>query len=76
MDAIEQLFIKFDGAFARNTIRAYRSDFADFKDWCLGCGIDPMQSQPENWVDYIEASMLIKSTATVTRRINSLATIF
>ena len=31
---IDEIFEKFDGAFAENTIRAYRSDFEQYSKWC------------------------------------------
>jgi site-specific recombinase XerD len=31
---IDDILAKFDGAFAENTIRAYRSDFIQYQTWC------------------------------------------
>jgi len=31
---IDELFEKFDGAFSKNTLRAYRSDFEQYESWC------------------------------------------
>ena len=31
---IDEIFERFDGAFAENTIRAYRSDFEQYSKWC------------------------------------------
>ena len=31
---IDDILAKFDGAFAKNTIRAYRSDFIQYQTWC------------------------------------------
>ena len=36
---IDDIFAKFDGAFAKNTIRAYRSDFMQYQTWCLENGL-------------------------------------
>ena len=36
---IDDIFAKFDGAFAKNTIRAYRSDFIQYQTWCLENGL-------------------------------------
>jgi site-specific recombinase XerD len=73
---LEELFSKFDGAFAENTIRAYRADFNHFNQWCIENDIVTMDSTNENWKDYVEHCAQILSTATVGRRIASLATIF
>ena len=73
---LEELFEKFDGAFAENTIRAYRADFNHFNQWCVENDIVSMDSSNENWKDYVEHCAQLLSTATVGRRIASLATIF
>jgi site-specific recombinase XerD len=31
---IDELFVRFDGAFSENTLRAYRSDFQQYESWC------------------------------------------
>jgi hypothetical protein len=38
---IDELFAKFEGAFAENTIRGYRHDFDQFAKWCSNEGIPP-----------------------------------
>lgn len=40
---IEVLLESFDGAFAPNTLRAYRADFAQFALWCAERRQDPWQ---------------------------------
>jgi site-specific recombinase XerD len=39
---IDELFAKFEGAFAENTIRGYRHDFEQFSKWCSNEGIHPL----------------------------------
>jgi site-specific recombinase XerD len=39
---IDDIFAKFDGAFAENTIRAYRSDFIQYQTWCLENSLAPI----------------------------------
>ena len=39
---IDEIFEKFDGAFAENTIRAYRSDFEQYSKWCANKSIPPI----------------------------------
>lgn len=73
---LEELFEKFDGAFAENTIRAYRADFNHFNQWCSENQIVTMDATSENWKDYVEYCAQNLSTATVGRRNASLATIF
>ena len=31
---LDELFKRFDGAYAENTLRAYRADMSDFVNWC------------------------------------------
>ena len=37
---IDDILAKFDGAFAENTIRAYRSDFIQYQTWCSHNNMD------------------------------------
>ena len=72
---IENIFAKFDGAFAKNTIRAYRSDFAQYQNWCLQNSLDPIPATADimaNYVDYLSQN---NKSATIRRRINSLGTV-
>jgi site-specific recombinase XerD len=39
---IDELFAKFEGAFAENTIRGYRHDFDQFARWYSNEGIHPL----------------------------------
>lgn len=73
---LEELFEKFDGAFAENTIRAYKSDFNHFSQWCSDNNLDPLKTTGDDWKDYIEYCAENLSTATVRRRIDSLSSIF
>lgn len=44
---IDNIFVKFDDAFAKNTVRAYRSDFAQHKNRCLQNKLDPIPASAE-----------------------------
>jgi len=72
---IDSILAKFDGAFAENTIRAYRSDFTQYEKWCTENQLQPIPANAEtlaNYVDYLSQSA---KSATIRRRINSLGTI-
>ena len=45
---IDEIFEKFDGAFAENTIRAYRSDFEQYSKWCATKSIPPIPATADN----------------------------
>ena len=72
---IDDILAKFDGAFATNTIRAYRSDFIQYEKWCLKHDLKPIPATAEfmaNYVDYLSHNA---KSATIRRRINSLGTV-
>jgi len=72
---IDDILAKFDGAFAKNTIRAYRSDFIQYQTWCLENSLAPIPATADTmsiYVDYLSGN---NKSATIRRRINSLGTV-
>ena len=72
---IDDIFTKFDGAFAKNTIRAYRSDLIQYQTWCLENGLAAIPATADTmsmYVDYLSGN---NESATIHRRINSLGTV-
>ena len=72
---IEDIFAKFDGAFAKNTIRAYRSDFNQYQNWCLQNNLEPIPATAETMATYVDYLSQTNKSATIRRRINSLGTV-
>jgi len=72
---IDNIFAKFDGAFAKNTIRAYRSDFMQYQSWCLENKLNPIPANGETIATYIDYLSDNNKSATIRRRINSLGTV-
>ena len=72
---IDDILAKFDGAFAQNTIRAYRSDFIQYQIWCLKNGITPIPANANTMAMYVDYLSENNKSATIRRRINSLGTI-
>ena len=72
---IDDIFTKFDGAFAKNTIRAYRSDFAQYQNWCLKNNIESIPATAETMAMYVDYLSETNKSATIRRRINSLGTV-
>jgi len=72
---IEDIFAKFDGAFAKNTIRAYRSDFAQYQNWCLQNNQAPVPATADTMAMYVDYLSQTNKSATIRRRINSLGTV-
>ena len=72
---IDDIFAKFDGAFAKNTIRAYRSDFAQYQNWCIQNNLEPIPATAETMANYVDYLSQNNKSATIRRRINSLGTV-
>ena len=72
---IDDILAKFDGAFAENTIRAYRSDFIQYQTWCSQNKLKPIPTTAETMAAYVDHLSNISKSATIRRRINSLGTI-
>jgi integrase len=72
---IDDIFAKFDGAFAQNTIRAYRSDFTQYQNWCLKNNQEPIPATADTMSMYVDYLSDNNKSATIRRRINSLGTV-
>jgi site-specific recombinase XerD len=72
---IDDILAKFDGAFAKNTIRAYRSDFIQYQTWCSHNNIDSIPATADLMAQYVDYLSTIRKSATIRRRINSLGTV-
>ena len=72
---IDHIFAKFDGAFAKNTIRAYRSDFTQYQNWCLQNNLEPIPANADTMAMYVDYLGENNKSATIRRRINSLGTV-
>ena len=73
---IDEIFEKFDGAFAENTIRAYRSDFEQYSKWCATKNVPPIPATADNLAMYVDELSHTCKSATKRRRMNSLGTVF
>ena len=72
---IDDILAKFDGAFAKNTIRAYRSDFIQYQTWCSENSLEPIPANADTMGMYVDYLSEINKSATIRRRINSLGTV-
>ncbi len=72
---IDDIFAKFDGAFAENTIRAYRSDFIQYQTWCVESRLEPIPATEDTMAMYVDYLSENNKSATIRRRINSLGTV-
>ncbi len=67
--------IKLEGAYADNTIRAYRADFEAFANWCLQENRCALPAVPDTVVDFITFDMSQSASATVRRRLAGISRI-
>ena len=72
---IDDTFVKFHGAFAENTIRAYRSDFIQYQTWCVESRLEPIPATADTMAMYVDYLSENNKSATIRRRINSLGTV-
>jgi site-specific recombinase XerD len=75
-NTIEALFEKLNGALSENTLRAYRSDYAHFQNWCHEQNIDPLAHEPSSMLEYLYSMASQSAVATIVRRLASLSSIF
>ena len=73
---LDQLFVRFDGAFSENTLREYRSDFQQYESWCGTRKQPSLPATADLLAEYIDFMATGNKSATIRRRINSLGTIF
>jgi site-specific recombinase XerD len=73
---IDKILASFEGAFAENTIRAYRADFKHYENWCSSHNHQPIPATADNLALYVEEMSESYKSATIRRRLNSLSSIF
>ena len=71
----DELLQNLRGAFAENTLRAYRADFKVFSTWCNDHKIDPLNASPGDLATFVEFEAEQRSTATIRRRIASISSL-
>ena len=72
---LDELFKRFDGAYAENTLRAYRSDMNDFMQWCDRNDLQFDQLPGEEMAHYVEHLSESRKTATIRRRLMSISSV-
>jgi len=72
---IDSILAKFDGAFAENTIRAYRSDFIQYEKWCTDNQLHSIPANADTMAHYVDDLSQSAKSATIRRRMNSLGTV-
>ena len=67
---LDNLMAQLDGAFAENTLKAYRSDFRHFANWAITNGLEPLPPKAEDLATYIADMSEFQKSATIRRRID------
>ena len=70
---VEKLFASLEGAYAPNTIKAYRSDYEHYYAWCLENKVQRKNVTGKQFVAYLEHMGETLSVATIGRRIASIS---
>ena len=73
---IDELFTRFDGAFAESTIKSYRSDFSHFSDWCEKNDKDAENACQKDLAQFVEHMAAGSSGATIRRHVASIGSIY
>lgn len=76
MHNIESFFNSLEGAYAPNTIKSYRSDYAHYANWCQKYQCNPLNIKEEEFAEYISCMGGNLTVATIQRKIASLNSIF
>ena len=72
---LEDLFYRFEGAFAPNTLRAYKADFKHLLCWCDEQRLDVTKLNGKDFANYLTRYADTLSTSTIRRRLASISTI-
>ena len=72
---LEKTFRRFDGAFALNTLRAYKADFKHLLCWCDEQKLDITKLNGKDIAGYLTRYADTLSTSTIRRRLASISTI-
>ena len=73
---VQQILKQLEGAFAKNTLRAYRADFNDFSQWCVSQQLTPGHITSDEISNYIAWMVPNRSSATIRRRIATLSSLY
>ena len=72
---LDDLFCRFEGAFAPNTLRAYKADFKHLLCWCDEQKLDVTKLNGKDFASYLTRYADTLSTSTIRRRLASISTI-
>ena len=72
----ESVFEELDGAYAQNTLRAYRNDLNRFIDWLITHDQNPTEASHLDLIDYLENGCCDLCSASIQRTVAAIGTIY
>ena len=72
----ESVFEELDGAYAENTLRAYRNDLNRFIDWLMTHDQDPTEASHLDMIGYLENGCCDLCSASIQRTVAAIGTIY
>lgn len=61
-----------EGAYASETLRAYKADFGLFEEWCLAAGLEALPAAPELVAGFVSARASHDLPSTIRRRLSAI----
>ncbi|MCJ7420401.1 hypothetical protein [Sphingomicrobium astaxanthinifaciens] len=71
-DVLERILSRCHGAYAPITLRGYRSDIEQFRDWCATHGREWFPASPTTLAASIDAQAPALAIATIKRRVEAI----
>ena len=72
---LKALMQHLDGAYAPNTLRAYRADFSEFIEFCENLGSEPLPADPMLIAEFIQHLAETNKSSTIRRKIATISAI-
>ena len=72
---LKALMQHLDGAYAPNTLRAYRADFSEFIEFCENLGSEPLPADPMLIAEFIQHLAETNKSSTIRRKVATISAI-
>ena len=72
---LKALMQHLDGAYAPNTLRAYRADFSEFIEFCENLGSEPLPADPMLVAEFVQHLAETNKSSTIRRKVATISAI-
>ena len=72
---LKALMQHLDGAYAPNTLRAYRADFSEFIEFCENLGSEPLPADPVLIAEFVQHLAETNKSSTIRRKVATISAI-